>query len=98
MGIIVKSYSDKIINFECDGCKINDTYDVSNLITDNCALDIDIACRECTNTSVVYILCCTDAALAKDLNSRLEVLRLNRMAGGIVDGHKNGEQNRSRAE
>ena len=92
MSIVVKSYSDEVVSFTCNSCKIDDTCDVSHLITDNCAVDVNVVCRECADAGVVYILRCTDAALAKDLNGKLEVLRLNRMAGGVADEYKDGEQ------
>lgn len=81
MIIIVENYKDGCVTFSCSKCAKVWIKDVSDMISDNCALDVEVQCDYCKEHSIVYILRCTDAALAKDLNAKLEVLRLNREAG-----------------
>jgi len=93
--IVVDYGVEHVIRFYCDKCDFNGEYDVSNLITDNCALDIDVICEMCGDCYVLYVLKCVDPAQAKELNARLEFLKYKRSAEDSGDDDKNFGERRT---
>lgn len=93
----VKSYTDKdekdigsvkTVLLWCDECRVDCYHDLSDKITDNCALAFDLDCPGCGCKKTLFFLRCTNPALAKDLNAELEVLRIKRK-GEVADGNQN---------
>jgi len=79
--MIVVDYDHQyVVKFYCDKCDFHGEYDISSLLTDNCAIDVDVICDLCGDSYVLYVLKCTDAAQAKELNARLEFLKIKRAA------------------
>lgn len=74
--ISVYRYNNGVAYFTC--CDKHYNYDFSNMISDDCVLDVDIICPTCGQTRVLYVLRCCNAAIAKELNAQLEVLKLRR--------------------
>lgn len=72
----ITNYENGFVRFECIDCKVEVNRDVRDIISDNCALDIDLRCPVCDSIKILYFLRCTNPAMAKDLNTTLEVLKL----------------------
>ena len=91
--MIVVDYDHQyVVKFYCDKCDFHGEYDISSLLTDNCAVDIDVICDICGDSYVLYVLKCKDPAQAKELNARLEFLKIKRAAEVKEDGYQsNGE-------
>jgi hypothetical protein len=80
--MIVVAYNYRnVVEFYCDKCDFHGEYDITNLLTDNCAIDVDVICDVCGDTRVIYVLRCKDPAQAKELNARFEFLKIKRAAG-----------------
>jgi len=91
--MIVVDYDHQyVVKFYCDKCDFHGEYDISSLLTDNCAVDIDVICDLCGDSYVLYVLKCKDPAQAKELNARLEFLKIKRAAGVEENGNQNNEQ------
>lgn len=79
--MVVISYDhEDVVEFYCDKCDFHGEYDITNLLTDNCAVDVDIVCDICGDSRVLYMLRCKDPAQAKELNAKLEFLKIKRAA------------------
>lgn len=77
--MVVIDYDHKdVVKFYCDKCDFHGEYDISGLLTDNCVVDIDVICELCGDSYVLYVLKCVDAGQAKELNAKLEFLKLKR--------------------
>jgi len=88
--MIVVNYDSKyVVKFYCDKCAFDGEYDISSLLTDNCAIDVDVICDLCGDCYVLYVLKCKAPAQAKDLNARLEFLKITRAAEARKDGDQN---------
>ena len=86
--MIVVDYDDNsVVKFYCDKCDFHGEYDISSLLTDNCAVDIDVVCELCGEHYVLYVLKCKDSAQAKDLNARLEFLKITRASEAKKDAN-----------
>ena len=83
----ITDYNDGVVNFFCGGCNIEGKYKINNVISDNCALDINVRCPTCESTKTLYFLRCTNQVLAKDLNATLEVIKIRR-GGELGNGNK----------
>lgn len=80
--VIVNYARNNIVKFYCDKCDFHGEYDVQLLVSDNCAVDIDVICELCGDLHVLYVLKCIDPAQAKELNARLGFLKYKRTAEG----------------
>lgn len=91
--MIVVDYDHKyVVKFYCDKCDFHGEYDISSLLTDNCAIDVDVICDLCGDCYVLYVLKCKDPVQAKDLNARLEFLKITRAAEARKDDyHSDGK-------
>ena len=90
--IVVDYDNQNVVKFYCDKCDFHGEYDINGLLTDNCAIDVDVICDLCGECYVLYILKCKDPAQAKDLNARLEFLKITRAAEDRkYDNHADGE-------
>jgi hypothetical protein len=91
--MIVVDYDHQyVVKFYCDKCDFRGEYDISNLLTDNCAIDVDVICDLCGDSRVLYVLKCEDEAQAKELNAKLAFLKIMRSAGVKEYGDQsNGE-------
>jgi predicted amidophosphoribosyltransferase len=58
--IRIFAYEEGKIGFHCEGCELTYTKDISKDITNNCALDIEVICKECGETGVLYFIRCTE--------------------------------------
>ncbi len=67
-----------IVKFYCPKCDFLGEVGISYLLSDNCAIDIDIICELCNDTSILYVLRCTDPTQAKQLSAMLETLKIKR--------------------
>jgi len=92
MTVLIESLDNNVVTYYCTECDLHEFHDIGDLLTDDCALDIDIGCKECEDSTILYVLKCKNAALAKDLNAKLEVLRLNRKSGVLKDDDKISQQ------
>lgn len=91
--IVVDYDGCNIVKFYCDDCNFHGEYDINNLISDNCAVDVDVICDLCGDLYILYVLRCKDEALADELNARLKVLKYNRDLEDEADGNKdNGKR------
>jgi hypothetical protein len=81
--IVVDCDSKYIVKFYCDKCNLHGEYSIDDLLTDNCAIDVDVVCDLCGDVYVLYVLKCKDPMQAKELNARLEFLKIKRAAGGV---------------
>lgn len=97
--MIVVDYDHKyVVKFYCDKCDFHGEYDISSLLSDNCAIDVDVICELCGDSYVLYVLKCKDPAQAKELNARLEFLKIKRAAEGKEDGYQDNGEIRDRTE
>lgn len=94
--IVVDYDNNYVVKFYCDKCDFHGEYDISSLLTDNCAVDIDVICDLCGDSYVLYVLKCKDPAQAKELNARLEFLKIKRAAEGKEDVNQNNGEIRDR--
>jgi len=93
--INVYRYNDGIAYFIC--CDKHYSYNFANMLSDDCVVDVDLVCPICGQTYVLYVLKCSNAAIAKELNDQLEVLKLRRRV--VEDnGYKDNEQNQTHTE
>jgi hypothetical protein len=92
--IVVDYDNQSVVKFYCDKCNFHGEYDISSLLTDNCAVDVDVICDLCGEYYVLYVLKCKDAAQAKELNARLEFLKIKRAAEEKEDGNQGNESSR----
>jgi len=76
--VIVTNYDKDIVEFYCENCDFKGFYDVSNLVKEDCAIDIDIVCEFCGAATVLYVVKCKDPARAKELNAQIGAMRLKR--------------------
>ena len=74
--IILDYGNNDVVHFYCDKCEFNGEYDISNLITDNCAVDIEVVCELCKDYYMLYVLKCKDITMAKELSAKFEALKL----------------------
>ena len=90
--IIVDYDNRNVVKFYCDKCDFHGEYDINSLLTDNCAVDVDVICDLCGECYVLYVLKCKDPAQAKDLNARMEFLKITRAAEDRkYDDHVDGQ-------
>jgi hypothetical protein len=87
--VIVEYDRNNVVKFYCDECDFHGEYDVQFLVSDNCAVDIDVICELCGDTYILYVLKCIDPAQAKELNARLEFLKYKRAAEDKDNGNSN---------
>jgi len=87
--IVVDYDNQHVVKFYCDKCNFHGEYDISSLLTDNCAIDVDVICDLCGDCYVLYVLKCNDPAQAKDLNTKLRFLKLKGTAEVDEDGYQN---------
>ena len=87
--IVVDYDSQYVVKFYCDKCNFHGEYDISSLLSDNCAIDVDVICDLCGDSYVLYVLKCKDPAQAKDLNALLRFLKIKRAA----EARKYGDSN-----
>ncbi len=80
--IRVTDYEDGYVCFRCDKCVFIGDMDITGSLKDNCAIDVDVICRICGESTVLYVLKCADPAYAKELNAKLCALRAKRSIGG----------------
>jgi len=80
----VVDYTDGVVSFYCAKCDFRGEYDLTSLISDNCAFDIEVICELCNDHTVLYFLRCTDPVLEKELNAKFEALKDKRR--GCYDG------------
>jgi len=73
--MVVTSYNDGKIYFKCNECGINDVYDASSKLSDNCAVSVEVVCKKCGNSVEVCILICRDQTKAQLLQSKFNLLR-----------------------
>jgi len=59
------------VGYHCEDCEKTFTKDISDIITDNCALDIDIICKDCGESEVLYFTRCTEEYMAKELMAKI---------------------------
>ena len=64
--------------YRCNDCGKTFSEDITERITDNCALDIEIICRECGEVGVLYFTRCTEEYRAKELVARMARMKENR--------------------
>lgn len=76
--IQVKSYNNGLIQFYCTKCELKEQKDVSELLNDNCVLEVEIECPQCKDVYILYIVKCTDEAFTKSLNAEFMVLKEER--------------------
>ena len=69
--INVFAFEDGQIGYHCEDCERTFTEDISDVITDNCALDIDVICEDCGESNVVYFIRCTEEYMAKELMAKI---------------------------
>ena len=69
--IKVFAFEEGIIEYYCEDCGKTFTKDICDSITDNCALDIDITCKYCGESSVLYFTRCTEEYMAKELMAKI---------------------------
>lgn len=93
--IVVDYDNQNVVKFYCDKCDFHGEYDINSLLTDNCAIDIDVICDLCGECYVLYVLKCKDAAQAKELNARLEFLKIKRAVEEKEDGNQGDESIRN---
>ena len=90
--IVVDYDNQNVVKFYCDKCDFHGEYDINGLLTDNCAVDVDVICDLCGECYVLYVVKCKDPAQAKDLNARVEFLKITRAAEDRkYDYHDDGE-------
>jgi len=85
--VIVDYDGNDVVKFYCDKCDFHGEYDVQSVVSDNCAVDIDVMCELCGDIYVLYVLKCKDPAQAKELNARLDFLKYKRTAEGKDNGN-----------
>ena len=74
--VSVKEYKDNgVVRYICSDCEKNGELDVSEKLSDNCALSIPIACEYCGSSRLLYILVCKDVIYAKELISVLSTFK-----------------------
>ena len=76
--INIQKYRDGVVSFYCSRCDKHYEVEISDMLEDNCALDIDIVCPACCDTGILFFLKCKDEYLSKSLNAELMVLKENR--------------------
>jgi len=74
----VVGYREGLIEFYCDKCNINGKQDISDLLEDNCALDIEVMCLSCEEMTVLYMIRCKDEYEMKYLDAQLKLLKEER--------------------
>lgn len=74
--VSIYKYNDGVVYFTC--CDSHHTYSFADMIYDDCVFDVDVVCPTCGHLRVVYMLKCSNAAIAKELNAQLEVLKIRR--------------------
>jgi hypothetical protein len=70
--IRVFAYEDGKIGYNCEDCDRTFTEDITERITDNCALDVDVICKECGELGVLYFIRCTEEYMAKELMAKIQ--------------------------
>jgi len=68
--MVVYRYDHDIVLFSCEKCNIDGACDIGDLLTDNCAIAINIECEKCGDSRKIRILKCNDIHQAKDLNKK----------------------------
>jgi len=76
--VIVNYYGNGIVRYECKKCGYCGELTIYDRLNDNCVLDIDVICKKCKNSKVLYILRCKDIIYAKELLAKLKSLKLKR--------------------
>jgi len=76
--IRVFAYDEGKFGYECESCGLTFTKDISERITDNCALDVDVICKECGENGVVYFTRCTEEYMAKELLAKILLAKESR--------------------
>jgi len=74
----VFAYEDGKVGCRCGDCKQTFTEDISKRLSNNCALDIDVICKDCGDTGVLYFTRCTDEYMAKELMAKISRAKENR--------------------
>jgi hypothetical protein len=91
--MIVREYDvDEVVHYYCECCGLEGKLNLSSVVSDNCAIEVDVRCASCREAYVLFVIKCKDEALADDLNARLNVLKSNRFVGGIENGNKESEE------
>lgn len=80
--------NEETIEFCCDKCGFLGELGITYLLSDNCVFDLDVVCDLCGDSSVLYILKCIDPAMAKELQARMNFLKVKRAAEDDLDGYK----------
>lgn len=71
-------YENKRLTFYCEQCNIYGEYDLQSILSDNCAVDVEVFCDNCGASGIVYILICYDQSLATILQAQLNNLKEKR--------------------
>jgi len=74
--MIVVGYEEAKVEFYCDRCDFHGEYDINNLLSDNCAVDVEVVCDLCGDKRILYVLKCNDESQAKELNEYLKFLKV----------------------
>jgi len=75
----ILDYKDKRLMFYCEKCDIYGEYDLQSVLSDNCAVDVEVFCDNCGASEVVYILICYNQSLATVLQAQLNNLKEKRL-------------------
>lgn len=78
--ITIMKYENKCVNFFCGLCKKDGQLDISDLISDNCAVVIDVICSYCGDRRDLYVLVNKDSIKALELQAKMDFLKVNRAA------------------
>ena len=70
--IRVFAYDNGKIGYNCEDCSQTFTEDILERITDNCALDVDVICKACGESGVLYFIKCTEEYMAKELIAKIQ--------------------------
>lgn len=71
--IKIFAYEEGKVGCHCERCEQTFTENISDKVTeDNCALDIDIICKDCGDAGVLYFTKCKDEYMAKELLAKIE--------------------------
>jgi rubredoxin len=78
--IAITKYEDTCVNFYCNVCQKDSKLDISSLVSDNCAVVIDVTCPDCNDSKDLYILVNKDPIKALELQAKMDFLKVNRAA------------------
>lgn len=79
----VTKYDNKVLSFTCDKCNNYAEREVDRLISDECAVEIELVCPYCKeDKQFVYFMRCTDPARAPELQAKMDFLKMKRAAEG----------------